>query len=177
MQKLQPYERILTSINLLIENSKEMQDRLEGIKSIDSPLYTSKEYCTIKVCTSRQTGHTTAIKEFVLEKAYKNNEKWAILSITSQSLNASFRYVINAIQSAKVEYHCKFINTNKIVFENGGEINFISMNSNNSLRGRELDGIIVDCSSIISQKKIDQLYQDGYGCMINKKYKLFIFVE
>ena len=86
-------------------------------------------------------------------------------------------FILKVLLTPKFEENCKTIDANQIVFKNGGEINFISINSTNSLRGRELDGIIVDCSSVISQKKIDQLYQDGYPCMINKKYKFFIFVE
>ena len=154
-----PYQRILTSINLLIENSKEMQDNkyVQEDMSRNSPLQFAKEYCTVKVCTARRTGHTTAINEFLMNKCHNCHEKWATVCFNQKAIEINYKSLLS----------------NKNCY-----INFMTQNTfDNNLRGQELDGIIVDCASFMSQKKMDQLYQTGMACMINKKYKLFIFME
>jgi hypothetical protein len=180
---MQMYERILTSINLLIENSKEIQDN-ENVKkyvSHISPLQFAKDFCTIKVCSARRSGHSMAINKFILDKAAKSNEKWALISHNQHCLERNLNGISEHIKSLNGEviasHSINYFTKHKMVFANGGEIHFISINSTDNLRGLELDGIIVDCTSIISEKKIEQLYNDGFQCMSTKQYKYLIFVE
>lgn len=182
---MQMYQRILSSINLLIENSKEMQDNkfvqedlirsqmVENNQSIKeenrdnnwhqiSPLHFAKEYCTIKVCTARRTGHTTAINEFLMDKYHNCHEKWATICYNQKMVenNKTYKELLANKSNKKSDIH------------------FMTQNTfDNSIRGQELDGIIVDCATFMSQKKIDHLYTVGMACMKNKKHKFFIFVE
>jgi len=178
---MQMYERILTSINLLIENSKEIQDNIKKDTPNLSPLSFAKEFCTIKVCSARSSGHSMAINKFILDKAAKSNEKWALISHNQHCLERNLNGISEHIKSLNGEviasYSINYFTKHKIVFANGGEIHLISINSTINLRGLELDGIIIDCSSIISEKKIEQLYNDGFQCMSTKQYKYLIFVE
>ena len=178
---MQMYERILTSINLLIENSKEIQDNIKKDTLNFSPLQFAKELCTIKVCSARRSGHSMAINKFMLDKAAKSNEKWALISHNQHCLERNLKGISEHIKSLNGEvissYSINYFTKHKIVFANGGEIHLISINSTDNLRGLELDGIIVDCASIISEKKIEQLYNDGFQCMSTKQYKYLIFVE
>jgi len=178
---MQMYERILTSINLLIENSKERQDNIKKDTLNFSPLQFAKELCTIKVCSARRSGHSMAINKFILDKAAKSNEKWALNSHNQYCLERNLNGISEHIKSLNGEviasYSINYFTKHKIVFANGGEIHLISINSTDNLIGLELDGIIVDCSSIISEKKILQLYNDGFQCMSTKQYKYLIFVE
>ena len=171
-----PYQRILTSINLLIENSKEMQDILEGIKSIDSPLYTSKEYCTIKVCTSRQTGHTTAIKTFVQNRILNEKETWAILSPKTMMSQRILTYFLPDDNDSILKR-----NIDKIEYKNGSSIFFYGIPTffakEIKLKGSELNGIIVDCASFVKSNDIEGIYKIGVASMKDKEYVNFIFVE
>lgn len=177
---MQMYERILTSINLLIENSKEIQDNIKKDIPNLSTLSFAKEFCTIKVCSARRSGHSMAINKFLLDKA-ASNEKWVLISHNQYCLEKNLNNISEYIKCLKGEmiasYNINYFTKHKVVFANGGEIHFISINSTINLRGLELDGIIVDCSSILSEKKIEQLYNDGFQCMSTKKYKYLIFVE
>lgn len=183
---MQMYERILTSINLLIENSKEIQDNIRKDTSNLSPLSFAKEFCTIKVCSARRSGHSMAINKFLLDKTIISNEKWALIAhnqhclevFSSKNLSRISEYVkCLKKEMTTLSNYINYYNTHKITFNNGGEIHLISINSTNNLRGLELDGIIVDCASILSEKKIGQLYNDGFQCMSTKKYKHLIFVK
>lgn len=70
--------RILKAINLLIENSEEAQHKLVNgpFKNI-SNLQMAKEFCTVKVSTARQTGHSTAIAQFILNRTKEN---WIVIA-------------------------------------------------------------------------------------------------
>ena len=181
---MEMYQRIIESINLLTQNSMEIQDKLsETMDNPDSrsPLGYAKEYCTVKVCTARRSGHTTAINYFILNKAAKLNQKWAIIYPNQHILETNKKNISEYLKSLngniKTTYKPNEFNNYRIVFKNGGEIPFITINSLDKLRGTMLDGIIVDCSSLLSENKIDMLYDHGINCMKKNKYKFFIFVE
>lgn len=181
---MEMYQRIAESINLLTQNSMEIQDKLsETINNPDSysPLGYAKEYCTIKVCTARRSGHTTAINYFILNKTAKLNQKWAIVYPKQFILETNKKNISEYLKSLNGNiatiYNPKEFNNHRIAFKNGGEIRFITINSLDRLRGTMLDGIIVDCSSLFSEEKIDMLYDHGISCMKKNKYKFFIFVE
>jgi len=181
---MEMYQRIIESINLLTQNSMEIQDKLsETMDNPDSrsPLGYAKECCTIKVCTARRSGHTTAINYFILNKTAKLNQKWAFICpnprILETNKNNISEYLKSLNGNIKTTYNPNEFNNYRIIFKNGGEIPFITINSLDRLRGTMLDGIIVDCSSLLSENKIDMLYDYGINCMKKNKYKFFIFVE
>ena len=173
---MQQYQRILTSINLLIENSKEMQNNID--KSKRSPISIGEEFCTIKVCTARQTGHSLAIAHFLLNRT---NEYWAIISPTirmgdhnMEIINDNSFITVNGKISCTISARSK----NKIEFYNGGSIVNISQHClDTELRGRHFNGIIIDNVSIMCKKSIDEIYNIGQACMAKNRYMYFIFIE
>jgi hypothetical protein len=172
---MEMYQRILESINLLVENSKEMQDNEIVQKEMNcSPLSFAKEWATIKVCSARRSGHSTAIAHFVLNR---KNEKWAIIAPSLSMVSRNHELINSKNTVLPFRNTLLFNNRQEIVFKEGGEVHFLSEGSFDRLRGQELDGIIVDCVSFMSQKKIEELYKVGMPSMQNKKYKFFIFIE
>jgi len=172
------YEKILKSINLLVQNSIEMQDKMKNdIIPQKQPLSFAKEFCTIKVCSARRSGHSTAISKFLLSRCSKNKEKWALLSYNHQMSKANSQTCLKMIETeSNYKYKAEHLSLDNIKFKNKGEIIFKSFFSN-SIRGYDLDGIIVDCATLFNRDKIDQLYNDGIACMNTKEHKLFIFIE
>lgn len=174
MQTPAPYQRILASINLLMENSKEMQD-LKGM-SFRSPISIAHEICTIKVGTARMTGHSLAIAHFLLDRS---NQHWALITPTLWILQR----IIEQIHIANMDHvnqHNNIISRtkNKIKFLNGGSITGMSIhNMDVLLRGHHIDGIVVDCASHLNNEQLDALYMNGNACMVRNRYKYFIFIE
>lgn len=174
MQTNAPYQRILASINLLVENSEESQDKID--RPILSSIQKAQEFCTIKVCTARQSGHSLAIAHFLLDRT---NEHWALITPTVYMLQNNIEqiYTVNNING----YQHNIITRrteHQIEFVNGGSITYASINNMDSfLRGSHVNGIIVDCASFLNKRALDNLYITGYASMARNRYKYFIFIE
>lgn len=66
-------DNVFNAMNFLIESSREIQKHLinenkKYIEDNDRKLAFLKEFCTIKICSSRQSGHSTAIIKTAVEK-------------------------------------------------------------------------------------------------------------
>jgi hypothetical protein len=132
----------------------------------------AKEFGTIKMCTSRRAGHSTAIAKLVNEF---NDKNWVVISNTCQMLVHLHKLITRCAEQDG--NNIKFCTPSHIEFENGS-LDLIGIDSaDRYLRGREFDGIIVDCAFWLSQSKIDKLYEVGIPCMQFKPHVIFIFVE
>ena len=147
----------------LIDCSGHQQlQRPQGERGISVKGYL-KEFCTIRVCSSRQTGHTTAIfdlitKYFLHKKTYVFLPNQSLANIFKQRIKSYFKEIYE--KESRIE---NFAVPTKI-----GSIN-------NSLLGlsvpQDLEAIIVDCSSFLSKKKQEALYDaiaNGLKDGINK---------
>ena len=169
--------RTFTALECLYLNSKDMQE-----EQISDDLYRSddyycknklalaKEFCTIKLATARRCGHSSAIAQLV-NKYHKN---WAIIS-GNQSMSEKISKKINKWNEKRdirktTQKIIEFKDNSMILLEK--QHTFFT-----NLRGHELDGIIVDGISFLSQSKIENIYEMGITCMEHKKYKFFIFVQ
>lgn len=165
--------RTYSALKLLYQNSEDMQNCIDaGGYKTTYPIAYAKEFATIKLCTARGSGHSTAISKFVNE--YKNN--YAILSFNLKMAEHLKEYVRFSSLSANrlMEKH----NSQYIKYDDGNEIFFGSMhNFRNCLTGHNIGGIIVDCASLWSKEKIEELYKVGLPCMGKRNKQYFIFVE
>lgn len=161
--------RTFQALENLYLNSKDMQDYSRDDYSYQ-PLAHAKEYCTIKLTTARRSGHSTAISKLITK--YNNN--WAIISHNQ----AMSERLIDNIRLNSINNNIVKITKSQIDFKNGNKTILITThNFNEKLRGISLDGIIVDCACLLSQKKIEEIYKTGIPCMQFQPYRFFIFVE
>ena len=162
--------RTFTALECLYLNSKDEQDIYKYDYYSTNPLALVKEFCTIKLTTARRCGHSSAIAQLV-NKYHKN---WAIIS-GNQSMSQQISEKIN---KWNVNGDIRKTIQSRIEFEDDSIILLESQHTfHTNLRGYELDGIIVDGMSLLSQSKIENIYETGIACMEHKKYKFFIFVQ
>lgn len=142
---------IYDCLKQLIKNSLSIRKKLgkDYIDSISKKAYL-KEYCTIKISGSRQSGHTTAIKK-LLEK-FKN----PIVLVKEERL--------------KKIYYCENVDKNDC---------FLFDSILNQMRGidlKDVDVVFIDNASFMSQKAIELLYDclcySSAGCC-----PIIIFVQ
>ena len=173
-------DRILKAIDLLMQNSEEAQ---QEVLRNDIPLninaqQMAKEYCTIKVCTARRTGHSTAIAQFVLNRTKEN---WIIITPKLQMVDRVFDIIsYNSVITIGRRRSCVIEERSKraIKFYDGGSVlGFSDYESDTRLRGIQIDGILLDCSTFISDKAMDNIYYLGMACMTKNELKYFICVE
>jgi len=175
--------RTYQALKNLYLNSKEMQDETIklGFRENDQLAF-AKEYCTIKLCGPRRSGHSEAIAKFIKEY-YAGN--WAIITINLH--NSEFMRERIRWELQKPNSKCNFnptiykLTASNITIKNGPDISTIHLMSNHTfdyeLKGLNLTGIIVDCASFLSKSKMEELYRVGMPCMYAHKYQFFIFVE
>ena len=122
---------IYDALKILIELSKEAQrNRHDGYSQVMSRNEWLKEFCTIRVCSSRRTGHTTAISRLIKEDKMK--------------LGVIFPG-----------------NIYKEMFREDLVFSTTIQNYENDFCGRtfkNLDGIVIDISFLLSQNKQIKLY-------------------
>ena len=144
-----------------------------------------KEFCTIKCCSSRRSGHTTAIAEYCLENPLHSPNKFHIspsnILVICPTLKMS-DCVRNAISKNK---HVK-VNHNSIECFHAYHIKFLNYDVNlgsieqlreGYLNGFDLSTIIVDCSSMLTNESVDKIYRFASASMSLHEHKLIIFME
>ena len=118
-----------------------------------------KEFRTIKICSARQSGHTTAIFNY----ADKRKDKQFLLFGFNWEITRRYRLML------------KDKNINNIICCSIKEIK--EKRLTDQLRGLNIESIFVDVASLLSQSSIDDIYdfaESYYG--INKNL-LIVFME
>ena len=127
-----------------------MQDRRKEIDSVSHclpRLKYAKEFGTIKLCTARGCGHTSALAKIIEEKFDK-----AIVVFHTLKISAIFQKQYPNIKN---------------------KITIITPETFDKLWGHaDVDVVIVDCCSLLSQSKIDELYDITAYAMKNPMYIL-----
>ena len=172
LNPLKNYEKLYLAANLLIDISEETQRIHTNQKKLLSPTSWAKEFCTVKFCVSRATGHTGCIQKLI-DRRFK---KKVILFLNNQLAITNFTNMWGLPHDDiwKLPYNdCNFPI-------------FTFNNIDNTYRGRDyssLEAIIVDTSTYsMSKKNEDLLYKNIYPSILpqfhykNKPF-FFIFVQ
>lgn len=111
----------------------------------------AKQFCTIKLATARGTGHTSAMYRYVLDY-----DKTLVLSLTHRMAGL----IKDGFKSRNTDH----------------KVHLSSINSIESCRGLDIQSIICDCSSLISEKKKELLYDTfSHECIRQDKF-FFVFL-
>jgi len=143
------HKGLYKSLKCMIEWTKQCQDRLreEGFEAHLSPKQWAKEFCSVKFCISRQSGHTTFAEKLIEEVGLE------ALYITSNDSIAKYTKVpsFNRATPASIE--------------------------RGKFKGRRINTLIIDCASLMSQKDIEKVYDAFAPSSIVEPYFLFLFLE
>ncbi len=157
--------RMSLALNYLYLNCKESQDELQPHRNQYSDLSFAKEYCTIQMTSSRRSGHTQAIAQLCNEL----QGHWIILSHNQKMAELINKRCGTTINQVKRQTRTEITSDNL-------SIAFKSYNNLDSLRGYDLDGVIVDGAFGLTTTKKDELYRILIPSMRYSKYMFFIFV-
>lgn len=140
-------EKIVNEVRIKLDELSKANYFSSMRKNLD--LSNLKEFHTIKICGSRQMGHTTSIK--------KSIERSLFNSIMVITYNEAMK---------------------KMNFSNTNNIYSFSVRSNTILGFSEnVDAIFVDTASLFSKSQIDQVYDIAKHLYKLNKKLLVIFME
>lgn len=173
----------LHALELLVKNSQLMQRH----RNYDLPALSDKgflkEMCTVKLCSSRRTGHSTALVKF----AYRNfNGAIFVTKTAEMARRLNHLFLEHVSKEEVVKYTHSLVELIPIVMNPESVLedpttrvyHFTSVNKHyNSLREIKTDAIMVDCSSIIPQNQLDNIYETLSPCMNVNREKYIILAE
>ncbi len=159
-------ENTYNALKCLIDNSYYAQSMFAYDRSKENLEYL-KEFCTIRVGTSRQSGHTTAALK--LAKEHFHN---AIFISYTLAMTEKVFYTASKILTEDVIHAVK----NKIITKNGKYL-FGSVNNLNSFRGEECEIVFIDCVFLLSKKQENDIYMTFGPSMKNYPQKFFVFIQ
>jgi hypothetical protein len=144
-------QKLYCSLVNLVEIAQEIASDPKGpccVSGLGSLKY-AKEFGTVKVCTSRGSGHTSSIAKLIEDK-FDN----VVLVLPTMTMKDIFNRNFPATQ---------------------GKVTICTPNSLNRLLGLgNYQAVIVDCSSLIPKSKIEDIYNLTVNCM---NPPLYVFME
>ena len=177
------YNNTYTALKLLIDNSYYSQitnpPKLNAIGGETQSAW--REYCTVKLCTSRQSGHTNAM----CKVAYEYFDRAILISDNksmSERIRSIFTNVISTGCKSNVEIGVKCHefekhSLNVIKVNEYKEYFFDTTHNIDKLIGCDVEAIFIDCASFVSKNKIDSIYDYLGPCMSKYPQNFFVFVE
>jgi len=166
-------ENTAKCLSMLIENSIYAQREMRDLGMSEKGFL--KEACTIKLTSSRRCGHTTAIAKVIPE--YFN--KAILLTHRMEMAMRLNNCVVEELKREK-ETLLDRVTMNYVGTKDGREYHFAGYSHNgflSALRGHSCEAVVVDCASMLSQKKSEELFDVMVPSMAHNKYKFFIFIE
>lgn len=168
------YQNTYEALKRLIDNSYYSQ--LTHINHNDEKSYL-KEFCTVRMCTSRQSGHTTAMCKIAKEYFDK------VMFISPQydmaeRLNKCFQTIIYTQSQKSISENSEFtkVTKNEICTKNGYYF-FGSQNSLEVFKGREAEAVFIDGSFALTSNKEDDIYMALGPCMYKYPQRFFVFIQ
>jgi hypothetical protein len=176
------YKNTQQALELLIKNSAIAQDmyrnnpRLSSFTSEECKKGYLKEYCTVRCCTARRSGHSTALVNVVLDTFH---------NVLFLSPNIAMTERLRDLACATLKE--KVLGTSKsTVGEIWGQddsryffkpFTCLKPQSVDALRGYSFEAICVDCANFLKPKQADVIYKEFAPHVFTSKYKFFIFME
>lgn len=137
-----------------------------------------KEFCTVRMTSSRRSGHTTAIAK-VAPEYFSKALMLAYNQAQAENLAKTFLgYYKPEEGKYEITIHGENLikTTNTKIETERSLYTFGSINCLEKFRGHEFEAIIIDCAFMLSQKGIGDIYSLG-PCMIKYPQKFFIFLQ
>lgn len=160
------YNNTYKALVCLFENSYYTQLTLENRIN---DLCEWKEFCTIRMTSSRQSGHTFSIAKLSLE--YFDS---AILLSANQDMSNHMFETIKNLQN-NPEFFTKV--TPSTLRTSNGQYLFGTYENLDRYRGVTTEAIFIEGTFNLTPKKEDDIYRTLGPCMARNPQKFFIFVQ
>jgi len=155
------YEDTYKALVTMIKWTRKFKNISETISPSNytvSPLMWAKESCTVKFSMSRQSGHTTLIKRMLGSVGPKTPK------------SELFQNPIVIFPNYNIARNCDF----------SPEWSWVDLANNlngHKALGKNLDGVIIDCTSTLSTKEIDRIYKTFQHHSVANPNFVFVFME
>jgi hypothetical protein len=152
------------ALKILVDSSTDMQCKMRNHyqnQTIIHPKQWLKEYCTIKMCSARQTGHSSSLLQ--LAKEHYDNVLFLSPNITMSK----------RLQEKWLPYCCYIIYNHK-------NFHFESIKSKfyeKYIAFNNLDAIMIDNSYFMSNSDIENIYNLAQHTLKHDKNTYVIFVQ
>jgi hypothetical protein len=169
------YEKLYFAANLLIDISEEAQRNALDKGWLDFSLNSAKamshQYCTVKICTARASGHTSVALKLMTERF-----KQSILVVPN--MVTARKIIDHPIVAGYIEKDEEEMKISSSIVSLGKNI-IVTPKTLYSTHGMQSDfeAVIVDFSWGLSKKEIDDIYDNLYILMMNHLCKYFIFLQ
>jgi len=134
-------------------------------------LYYWKEFCTVKMCVARRSGHTTAMCK--IAQKYFNS---AIFLSPTMEISNNLYKGFAALYEVYDDDFVYLKKRNGTMLTRDGEYFFGSYKSLNKFRGIDCEAVFIDPSCFLRPKETDEIYEILGPCMQNYPQKFFIFI-
>ena len=175
-----------SALKLLIESCYYSQISSLIVKGTIGDMAWWKEYCTIRMTCSRGSGHTSALAKVIPEYFNKSLILCVNQDIAERTCGIFARTYSAQMEGKKtITFNGESLLTGesllkqtkyKIITENS-EYDFATVNSLDNYKGMDFQAIVVDVACMLSNNKIDEIYERMGPSMQKHSENFFIFVE
>lgn len=167
----QIWENTYTSLKSLVENSYygQLAFSLDCRPKCDYTISYFNEFCTVRMCTSRGSGHSTAICRVAREYFSR-----VIFLSFNLSMAERLRETFCSLEVDSFEF---IKNKQEIQTRGGGRYWFGSTKSLDSFRGVECEAVFIDGTFDLTDKNKDLIYLTLAPCMKNYPQRFFVFIQ
>lgn len=162
----QIYQNTYNSLKCLVDGSYYTQHLLTELTCLSSLDYW-KQFCTIRFCSARQSGNTTAICKIAKDYFTK-----VIFLSPSYDMSHCVRDTFYRIYGKK---DVTELLSDKLLTKNDGYF-FGSYGSLDVFRGIACEAVVIDPSFMLNPKQEDEIFRTLGPCMSQHPEKFFIFI-
>ena len=158
---MSPQDKLYLALEALVDISEEFQ---KTITSYSHNLQWAKEICTVKICTARHAGHSSA--------AFKIASRFdSTIIITKSPYEYRHNKYICQLATDLINEKNLFIESIETVLA------WIKTQHKNRIQGIKFQAVIVDCASLLSCENFDDIYAFWLPFMEVENDFYFIFLE
>ena len=165
-----------TALRCLLENSYYAQETDQSFfcGNFDKKHYKGylNEFCTVRMCTARQSGHSTAICYIALEYFDR-----AILLSAAHQMSINLNRCMSNLKNKSSYVNFKNESENKLTTTTGKEYIFGTYDNLDRFQDIKTEAVFVDGTFDITPKKEDEIYDVLAPCMKHYPQRFFIFVQ
>ena len=165
-------DNTFNSLKALIDNTYIMQKYYRLHLSLDN-MAKFREFCTVRMCTARRSGHTGAIVRIMYEYFERAlvlcpSKDWALRDCKIMTEYLSGTEDIKEFTAFEI----KMKNDSKYIFRP-----LVLKNLYDNLKGYDFEAVFVDGANFLSETQELDIYKNISINMAGNDYKFFIFIQ
>ena len=163
-------ENTYSALKSLVDNSYYVREGFQHQFNVDIEGSYQRDYCTVQLAATRRSGHSTAIVRLTLEYFRK-----ALILYPNLQMAERMRDVFRSYEGEGI----RKCSRGRIEMHDGSLYLLDTVQARlteKDIQMNDIEAIIVDCATLLSDIKRDLIYEIGSRCMSSVPQKIFIFV-